>query len=80
MLETPKITMKAIEFTTILEASKIQFPELVLKDIQASIGKNARVILLIDEPDLYEEKSFRNLAEEQFFKGYSEADTIYDKV
>jgi hypothetical protein len=72
--------MKAIEFTTILEAFKIQFPELVLKDVQASIGKNARVILLIDEPELYEEKSFQNLAEEQFLKGYSDSDAIYDKV
>jgi hypothetical protein len=72
--------MKAIEFTTVLEASKIQFPELILKDIQTSVGKNARVILLIDEIDLYEENNFRNLAEEQFLDGYSETDSIYDKV
>jgi hypothetical protein len=37
-----------------------------------------RVILLIEEKDIREENLFKMMAEEQFFDGYSESDSIYD--
>ena len=79
-MKRPENCMKAIEFTITLDSPKITLPDGIIKELEPSMGKNARIILLIDEPDQYEEIKFRNLAEEQFFKGYTESDTVYDEL
>ena len=40
-----------------------------------------RVIILIPEPtDIEEQAAWSRLAEEQFFAGYSQVDSIYDRI
>jgi hypothetical protein len=79
-MERHENTMKAIEFTVMLEVPNISIPDSISKELESSIGKKTRVILLIDGPENDEESGFRSLAEEQFFQGYSKSDAIYDQL
>jgi hypothetical protein len=68
--------MKAIEFTSQVRNNSIQVPQHLGSKLSES--KNLRVIVLYEEDDP-EEDDFQNLSQEQFIKGYSESDSIYDK-
>jgi hypothetical protein len=68
--------MKAIEFTSQVRNNSIRVPQHLSSELSGS--KNLRVIVLYEEDDP-EEDDFQNLSQEQFIKGYSESDSIYDK-
>jgi hypothetical protein len=68
--------MKAIEFTSQVRNNSIRVPQHLGSELSGS--KNLRVIVLYEEDDP-EEDDFQNLSQEQFIKGYSESDSIYDK-
>jgi len=70
--------MKAIEFTTTISDGNIKVPSRMRKEIKSNDGKKTRVILLIDESDTYDEREFRSFVAEEFLKGYSASDCIYD--
>jgi hypothetical protein len=71
--------MRAIEFTTKLKNHSIPVPENIEKQMKSSKNKDVRVLILIEEPEASEEQEFQNIAREQFLKGYSDSDSIYDK-
>ena len=64
--------MKAVEFKTRLKHQSIQVPD----DLSSIISKDkdVRVIILFDK----ETDGYKNLVNEQFLKGYSDSDSIYD--
>jgi hypothetical protein len=68
--------MKAVEFKTGIKTQHILIPS----EMQAQIktNKDVRVIVLIDEPDAYDDLTFQQTAQEQFLNGYSDSDTVYD--
>ena len=67
--------MRAIEFKTKLkDHSSIDIPE---KYRSITRNKNLRVLILINE-DVKDDKMWKLLASEEFLKGYSEKDAIYD--
>jgi len=68
--------MKAIEFTSQVRNNNIQVPQHLSSKLSGN--KNLRVIVLYEEDDP-EEDDFQNLSQEQFIKGYSESDSVYDK-
>jgi hypothetical protein len=68
--------MKAIEFKSRVKGNQILIPADVQDELENSVV--VRVILLIDESDLADESSIRNTVQEQFLKGYSDSDAIYD--
>jgi len=72
--------MKAYEFPTkVTPDGKLELPDKLLKLL--SDNQIVRVIILISEPtDIGEQSAWFRLTAEQFFAGYSEADSIYDKV
>ncbi len=74
-----KASMKAVEFTTQIINNLIQVPLEFDSEINSVKHKNIRVILLIDERGDYEENRIKSVVQEQFFKGYSESDAIYDE-
>ena len=72
--------MKALEFSTSVINNQIQIPSKFETIFKCNESKNIRVIVLIDEPVLNEYDSFKTMAQEQFFDGYSSEDSIYDKL
>lgn len=68
--------MKAIEFTSQVRNNNIQVPQHLSSKLSES--KKLRIIVLYEEDDP-EEADFQNLSQEQFIRGYSESDSIYDK-
>ncbi|HRE41849.1 MAG TPA: hypothetical protein PLG90_11005 [Ignavibacteria bacterium] len=66
--------MQAIEFNTLIENNTIKIPENLNLKFHKSI--EVKVILLIKEN---EEKDYNEFVKEEFFKGYSEIDSIYDE-
>lgn len=71
--------MKAYEFPAkISSEGTLQLPATVMKVL--SDQQSVKVILLIDESDDETEADWNRLATEQFLAGYSETDTVYDKI
>lgn len=72
--------MKALEFETSLSPNNTLH---VPPNLAAQIPKEkpVQVIVLFPEPsDAAEERDWRSLTHEQFLKGYSEGDSIYDSL
>jgi hypothetical protein len=71
--------MKAYEFPAEVNADgKINLPEIILKRIPND--QTIRVIIFISETDDEENQIWSKITAEQFLAGYSESDSIYDKV
>ncbi|RKY65337.1 MAG: hypothetical protein DRP99_00300 [Candidatus Latescibacterota bacterium] len=71
--------MKAYEIPVKVSAEgKLELP----KSLSALLPREqvVRVIILVPEPTDEEESLWSRLTAEQFLAGYSEADSIYDKV
>jgi hypothetical protein len=72
--------MKAYEFPTKLTSDgKLELPDKLLKLLPDN--QIIRIIILISEPtDMEEQSAWPHLTAEQFLAGYSEADSVYDKI
>ncbi len=68
--------MKAVEFKTRIKNQQILIPSEIQSQLKTN--KDVRVIVLIDEPDAYDDLTFQQTAQEQFLKGYSDSDSVYD--
>jgi hypothetical protein len=68
--------MKAIEFRSRVKENQILIPADVQDELDNSV--TVRVIVLIEESDSEDEALIRNTVQEQFLKGYSDSDAIYD--
>ena len=70
--------MKAIEFATQLTPDgKIEVPDEFRHMLPA--GREFRAIFLIPETADEEDADWNRMTMEQFFKGYSEEDAVYDE-
>ena len=69
--------MKAFEFETNLTPNRMLELPAELQS-QVTPGSSVRVILLL--PDSSAEFDWKRFTVEQFLKGYSESDSIYDNV
>jgi len=72
--------MKALEFSSKVINNQIQIPSRFEPLFKINESNNIRVIVLIEEPLFIEDDSFKTMAQEQFFEGYSSEDSIYDKL
>lgn len=72
--------MKAYEFrTTIAPGGKLELPDELIHLLPDN--QEVRVIIFVNEPaDSDAEVAWSRLAAEQLFRGYAEADAIYDQV
>ena len=68
--------MKAVEFKTRIKNQQILIPSEIQSQLKTN--KDVRVIVLIDEPDTFYDLTFQQTAQEQFLKGYSDSDSVYD--
>lgn len=70
--------MKAIEFKTKIKNNQIQIPTMIQNQLKANLDKDIRVIVLIDDSEVYDDLIFQRSAKDQFLKGYADSDSIYD--
>ena len=69
--------MKALDFETKLGTdANLRVPE----DIAVQIPKEEPVRVIVLLPESTEDDAWRKLTPEQFLRGYSESDSVYDAV
>lgn len=73
--------MIALEFISRIKNNRIKIPSGIQSKIKSDPEKDVRVILFLEEADgLIEDNEFNQAAVSDFFKGYSESDSIYDST
>ncbi len=72
--------MRTLEFKTKIRNNQIQIPISVRSEFKTNNDKNIKVIVLLDESDDNDDFLIRKNETAQFFKGYSESDSIYDDL
>jgi hypothetical protein len=70
--------MRAVEFKSKIKNNQIQIPIKVQSELKTNQDKDIRVIVLIDDSEIYDSILFQESATRQFLKGYSDSDSIYD--
>lgn len=68
--------MRALEFKSKIEDNHILIPNKLRSELKSN--QNIRVIVFIDDSEIYDTVSFKKSTSEEFLKGYS--DSIYDTV
>ncbi len=69
--------MKALEFKSKIKNNKILIPVEIQSELKNN-DKDVRVIVLVDDSDIYDDLIFQQTAQSQFLKGYADSDSIYD--
>ena len=70
--------MRAIEFKSKIRENKILIPRKMRAEFVSEYGKTVRVVVYVEDSEVYDEKSYRQMTKSQFLKGYAESDSIYD--
>ena len=70
--------MKALEFKSKIKDNKILIPVKIQSEFNSNQDKNVRVIVLMDDSDVYDDLIFKQSTQDQFLKGYADSDSIYD--
>ena len=70
--------MKALEFKSKIKNNQIQIPTRILSELRMNQDKDIRVIVLIDDSEIYDDFIFQQTTKNQFLKGYADSDSIYD--
>ena len=69
--------MKAIEFKTKIVNNQIQIPNRIQSELKTK--NDIRVIVLVEDSDIYDGFTFKETASKQFLRGYADSDSIYDR-
>jgi hypothetical protein len=70
--------MRAIEFKTKIRENKILIPRKMQSELIAEGDKNVRVVVFVEDSEVYDDKAYRQMTKSQFLKGYADSDSIYD--
>jgi hypothetical protein len=70
--------MRAIEFKSKLSKNSIHIPKKIQPELRTADEKNVRVMILLDDSDIYDDLVIKQTTTEQFLKGYADSDAIYD--
>ena len=70
--------MRAIEFKSKIRENRILIPRRMQPEFVSRPDKNIRVVVFVEDTDVYDEKAYRQMTKSQFLKGYSASDAIYD--
>jgi hypothetical protein len=73
-----KKNMRAVEFKSKIRDNRILIPRKVRQELNAEQDRNVRIVVFIKDSDVYDEKAYRQMAKEQFFRGYADTDSVYD--
>ena len=70
--------MRVIEFKSKILENKILIPRRKQSDLIVGLNKSVRVVVFLEDSDIYEEQLYRKLTKSQFLKGYADSDCVYD--
>jgi len=70
--------MRALEFKSKIKNNQFQIPVKIQSELRTNQGKAIRVIVFIDDAEVYDNLIFQDSASQQFLKGYADSDSIYD--
>ncbi len=70
--------MRALEFKSKIKNNQILIPTKIQSELKTDDDKDIRVIVLIDDSDIYDDLIFQQTTQSQFLKGYADTDSIYD--
>ena len=70
--------MRALEFKSKIKDKRILIPAGIQSELKTDQDKEVRVIVLIDDSELYDNLIFQQSTQSQFLKGYADSDSIYD--
>ena len=70
--------MRAIEFKSKIRENRISIPRKIQPELIAGHNRSVRVVIFMEDSDVYEEKAYRQMTKSQFLKGYADSDSIYD--
>ena len=70
--------MRALEFQTTIKDNKIQIPQEIQAELNASNKDNIKVMIFLD--DQKNDKAFERITARQFLNGYDDSDSIYDEL
>lgn len=70
--------MRALEFKSKIRNNQILIPAKIQSELRTKKDKTVRVIVLVDDSDLYDDLIFQQTTQNQFLKGYADSDSIYD--
>ena len=71
-------TMRAIEFRSKIRENRILIPRRMQPELTAERDKNVRVVVFVEDSEIYDEKAYRQVTKNQFLNGYAESDAVYD--
>jgi hypothetical protein len=71
--------MRALEFKSKIKNNQIIIPTGIQSELKSNQDRDIRVIVLIDDSELYDDLIFQQSTKSQFLKGYADSDSIYDK-
>ena len=72
--------MRALEFKSKIKDNQILIPARIQSELKTNQDKDVRVIVLIDDSELYDNLIFQQSTQSQFLKGYADSDSIYDSL
>lgn len=70
--------MRALEFKSKIKNNQILIPAKIQSELKTKQDKDVRVIVLVDDSDIYDDSIFQQTTQSQFLKGYADTDSIYD--
>ena len=70
--------MRAIEFKSKIRENRILIPRRMQSEFISRPDKSIRVVVFVEDTEVYDEKAYRQMTKSQFLKGYAESDSIYD--
>ena len=70
--------MRAIEFKSKILENKILIPRRMQSELITGCDKLVRVVVFVEDVDVYNERAYRQMTKSQFLKGYADTDSIYD--
>ena len=70
--------MRALEFKSKIKNNQILIPAGIQSELNTKLDKDVRVIVLIEDSDIYDDLILKQTVQSQFLKGYSTSDSIYD--
>lgn len=70
--------MKALEFKSKIKNNRILIPSKIQSELKSNRDKDVRVIVLMDDSEIYDDLAFQQSTQKQFLQGYADSDSIYD--
>jgi hypothetical protein len=70
--------MRALEFKSKIKNNQILIPAKIQSELKNKQDRDVRVIVLIDDLEIYDDVIFQQSPQSQFLKGYADSDSVYD--